>query len=160
MSILPVSGIRPAACAFVAAAFLATLGPVGAGNAFAAGDSGATATAETEGPDPTKSASNPLSDAGTSGFHLFRRNCQSCHGHLGAGLGKVPALSRTEYAQDHAARRAFHDRFRELEDVHKAVARGTRKRKGIRFNDLELIGKFLREIVAWHAMLEANDPDK
>ena len=72
----------------------------------------------------------------------------------------MAALSGTRFAKGHKQRQAFHRRFRELEDAHKAIARGTRKRPGIKFNDLELIGKFLREIVAWHAMLEANDPDK
>ncbi|MEM7213873.1 MAG: cytochrome c [Pseudomonadota bacterium] len=109
--------------------------------------------------DPTKAASNPLSDAGTSGFHLFRRHCQSCHGYLGMGTSKGGPLTRTRYSRDHKARRDFHRNFRSSTPKHARVARGTPKKPGPRFNDLELIGKFLREIEAWHMMLEANSTE-
>lgn len=104
--------------------------------------------------DPTTAASNPLSDAGTSGYHLYRRHCQSCHGHLGEGTEQVTGLTRTVYSRDHQSRRSFHQQFRYATRLHAGVARGTRNKPGPKFNDIELIGKFLREIEAWHAMLE------
>lgn len=105
-------------------------------------------------PDPTTAASNPLSDAGTSGLHLYRRHCQSCHGYLGVGTKRASALIRTRYSQDHRSRREFHENFRHMTNKHVKIARGTRKKPGPRFNDLELIAKFLREIEAWHAVLK------
>lgn len=110
-------------------------------------------------PDPTTAASNPLSDAGTSGFFLFRKHCQDCHGYLGSGTSKIPALLGSAYSTDHKARKAFHREFRHSSRDHIRVARGTRKKPGPRFNELELIGKFLREIDAWHTMLRENSLD-
>lgn len=129
--------------------------------AFAAGaaESGAEGKADSM-PDPTQAASNPLSDAGTSGFFLYRQHCQSCHGYLGAGTDNVDALLGSRYSGDHKYRKAFHSEFRRSSKDHIAVARGTRKNPGPRFNQLELIGKFLREIEAWHAMLSKHSADK
>ena len=120
------------------------------------------ASAETDvevsavGPDPAESASNPLSDAGMGGYVYYRLHCQSCHGHLGSGTKKASALLNTAYSQDYTARKAFHKNFRHADRRHVKVARGTRKRPGPRFNELEMIAKFLREVEAWHTMLEAN----
>lgn len=104
-------------------------------------------------PDPTTAASNPLSDAGTSGYFLYRKHCRSCHGKLGEGTERGKGLIQTRYSKDHLSRQAFHEQFRHATRVHIKVARGTRNKPGPRFNDIELIGKFLREIEAWHAML-------
>ena len=111
--------------------------------------------AKAEIPDPTKAASNPLSDAGTSGFFLYRKHCQSCHGDFGSGTDRVAALLNTEYSNDHRTRRDFHRNFRAATPEHIKVARGTRKNPGPGFNELELVGKFLREIQAWHVMLKS-----
>lgn len=110
--------------------------------------------------DPTKAASNPLSDAGTSGFFLYRQHCQTCHGHLGTGTDDVEALLGSRYSKDHRTRKAFHREFRHSSRDHIRVARGTRKKPGPRFNELELIAKFLREIEAWHGMLKRTGTDK
>lgn len=111
-------------------------------------------------PDPTTAASNPLSDTGTSGLFLYRRHCQSCHGHLGAGTDKLAPLLGSKYSKSHTARKTFHREFRRSSKDHIAVARGTRKNPGPRFNQLELIGKFLREIEAWHVLLDSNNTEK
>ena len=110
--------------------------------------------------DPTKAASNPLSDAGTSGYFLYRQHCRACHGHLGTGTDDVAPLLGSKYSASHMARRTFHRSFRHSSRDHIRVARGTRKEPGPRFNELELIGKFLREIEAWHVMLERSDTEK
>ena len=104
-------------------------------------------------PDPTTAASNPLSDAGTSGYFLYRNHCRSCHGKFGEGTEQGTGLIRTRYSKDHLSRQAFHAQFRHATPVHIRVARGTRRKPGPRFNDIELIAKFLREMEAWHAML-------
>ena len=126
---------------------------------LAASDSGGETGEKAAVPDPTKAASNPLSDAGTSGFHLYRRHCQDCHGYLGVGTKKGVPLASTEYAKERKARRAFHKNFRHSTSKHARVALGTRKAPGPRFNELELIAKFLREIEAWHAMLKKSSVD-
>lgn len=106
-------------------------------------------------PDPATSSTNPLSDAGTSGYHLYARHCKSCHGFLGSGSKKASRLTQTRFSQEHTARKEFHEGFRHGSRDHIKVARGTRKKPGPKFNDIELIGKFLREVDAWHAMLES-----
>lgn len=126
---------------------------------MAAGDSDGETGENAAVPDPTKAASNPLSDAGTSGFHLYKRHCQDCHGYLGVGSEKGVPLASTKYAKEHKARRAFHKNFRHSTPKHARVALGTRKKPGPRFNELELIAKFLREIEAWHAMLKKSNVD-
>ena len=104
--------------------------------------------------DPAIAASNPLSDAGTSGYHLYHRHCRACHGHLGQGTEQASALTGSAYSRDHRSRESFHQQFRYATRLHARVARGTRNRPGPKFNDIELIAKFLREVEAWHAMLE------
>lgn len=126
--------------------------------AFAA-DASNEAGSEEKLPDPTSASTNPLSDAGTSGFFLFRKHCQNCHGYLGSGTSKIPALLGSAYSTDHKARKAFHREFRHSSRDHIRVARGTRKKPGPRFNELELIGKFLREVDAWHTMLRKHSLD-
>lgn len=109
--------------------------------------------------DPTTAASNPLSDAGSSGYHLYRRHCASCHGRLAQGTERGGSLIRTRYSKHHLSREELHEQFRRATREHAKVARGTRDRPGPRFNDVELIGKFLREIEAWYAMLERSEAE-
>ncbi|MEM9060013.1 MAG: c-type cytochrome [Pseudomonadota bacterium] len=99
--------------------------------------------------DPLTAASNPLSGIGRSGFRVYHHHCESCHGYLGEGSRKAPALAGTAYATDYKSRRDFHTRFRTSSSKHARVARGTRKKPGPRFNELEMVAKFLREVEVW-----------
>ncbi|MGD1924717.1 MAG: hypothetical protein ACFB03_11115 [Paracoccaceae bacterium] len=118
------------------------------------------AEAEAEGktsdrPDPLTAASNPLSGIGRSGLRVYHFHCENCHGYLGEGTHRAPALAGTIYATDHAARRRFHEQFRTAYSKHALVARGTRDRPGPRFNELEMVAKFLREVEVWRKTITA-----
>ncbi|MEL7466811.1 MAG: hypothetical protein AAFN27_00055 [Pseudomonadota bacterium] len=116
----------------------------------------AEAEAETnDRPDPLTAASNPLSGIGRSGLRVYHFHCESCHGYLGEGTRRAPALAGTIYATDHASRRRFHEQFRTAYSKHAQVARGTRDRPGPRFNELEMVAKFLREVEVWRKTITA-----
>lgn len=122
--------------------------------AHGAGGEAASGAEQSQLADPAIAASNPLSDAGTSGYHLYQRHCRTCHGHLAQGTEQAARLTGSAYSRDHRSRESFHEQFRYATHLHARVARGTRNRPGPKFNDIELIAKFLREVEAWHAMLE------
>ena len=105
------------------------------------------------GPDPATSASNPLTDAGSGGYFHYKVHCESCHGYLGSGTSKAGPLLHTDYSKDYNSRKAFHSNFHASDQPHRRVSRGTRKRPGPGFNELEMIAKFLREIEAWHEIV-------
>ena len=87
-----------------------------------------------------------LTETAEAGRRVFAGTCARCHGERGEG-GSATALSRMALARD----------FMRVRDLHEAVAEDIRGHAGLvrslgdgdateRFNTVELMGRYLREI--------------
>lgn len=87
-----------------------------------------------------------LSQPAQAGATAFADQCSSCHGLKGQGSGDAPSLTERDYAKDFRDAEAFHDSVGRAAAAHSAAR--TQKAKSSRqsFNELELMGKFLREL--------------
>lgn len=87
-----------------------------------------------------------ISQLGQGGFHLYTENCALCHGEDGVGTAYGPALTKRVYWVENLSRQSFHEAL--TADYH-AGYRGNaqgRPLSEIKFNDVELIARYVREI--------------
>ena len=82
-----------------------------------------------------------LSPPAQGGYRAFKSTCSECHGTGGQGTGRGPRLTNQDYAGDFRTRPAFHGAVGANIPAHQAIMG---ERPG--FNQVELMGKFLREM--------------
>lgn len=102
---------------------------------------------------------HPLEEAALSrvafgGYRIFQQNCSGCHGELADGSAQAISLLDKPYARDLYLRELLHQSFRDAAAVHKAASK-KRKRFKLSFNQLEMVGKYLRELYAWRSAVAA-----
>lgn len=81
-----------------------------------------------------------LSQSAQAGYSPYKSACASCHGFGGEGTDKGPPLRSAGIAGDFRQRPAFHRAVDRGVAAHQALLGNTAN-----FNQIELMGKFLRE---------------
>ena len=82
-----------------------------------------------------------LSAPAQGGYRRFKAACAECHGTGGQGTDTGPRLTGRSYASDFREARAFHSKTGRTIPAHRAVMGDAPG-----FNDVEMMGKFLREL--------------
>lgn len=86
-----------------------------------------------------------FSDPGRAGMLTFSARCADCHGVRGQGTESGPSLLNRSYSADFREAPAFHNAVRAPIQAHQDFIRIVGGANETDFNDLELLGKFLRE---------------
>ncbi len=87
-----------------------------------------------------------LSEPAQAGATAFADQCSTCHGLRGQGIGEAPSLTERDYAKDFRDAEAFHASVGRATAAHGAARNPSKKSATQNFNELELMGKFLREL--------------
>ncbi|MEO1494764.1 MAG: c-type cytochrome [Pseudomonadota bacterium] len=87
-----------------------------------------------------------LSEPAQAGATAFADQCSDCHGFEGEGTGSAPSLTQRSYSKDFRNAEAFHTSVGAAAAAHNAARSPERRSATQEFNQLELMGKFLREV--------------
>lgn len=86
-----------------------------------------------------------FSNPGVAGMRRFGNSCSGCHGERGGGTDKGPSLLNKNYARNFRNSEAFHSAVGQAIAAHSNLLAQADQEDKERFNNLELMGKFLRE---------------
>lgn len=105
---------------------------------------------------PIESSADYFSTIARSGYILYHRHCENCHGAFIDGTENGPGLDKGEYLHSYKARRLFHEHVRAPIEPHKPFKK---KKDGLTFNHIEMIAKYLREFNDWSERQAELEPD-
>lgn len=97
---------------------------------------------------PMELGYNAFTDIARGGYGLYERHCSTCHGRLGEDHDHKGALLETGLFENYRQSQDFHARFRDTHETDGAPA-GKIGWGRASFNNLEMIGKYLRELRLW-----------
>lgn len=86
-----------------------------------------------------------LSTTAKAGYNAYAANCAVCHGPLGEGVGPAPPLTDQNTARRFYDRRELHRALAQAIAAHEQALPGGRADGVLDFNEVELMGRFLRE---------------
>lgn len=86
-----------------------------------------------------------FTDPGKAGMTAFGQNCAGCHGLLADGGQSAPPLLNRSYAIDFRDSPKFHSEISRQIPAHNDVFLAAQNKGRLKFNELELMAKFLRE---------------
>lgn len=86
-----------------------------------------------------------LSNPARAGYNAYAAHCAGCHGILGEGTDTAPSLSDSATARRFYDRRELHRALAEAIAAHESALPGGRADGTLDFNEVEMLGKFLRE---------------
>lgn len=86
-----------------------------------------------------------LSQLGQAGSIVYANHCRACHGRRGVGSVQGPPLLDYALVKKHRGRKAFHSAVTNEQD-HSYGAHHSRSAKELSFNEIEQIGRYVREV--------------
>ena len=99
-----------------------------------------------EGSEPVKYVREQVfSNPGIAGMRRFGSACSSCHGDRGEGTSQGPSLLDKDYARDFRNSEQFHSSAGQSISAHRDLLADLELEGKEGFNNLEFMGKFLRE---------------
>ncbi|MEM1298678.1 MAG: hypothetical protein AAGH68_05300 [Pseudomonadota bacterium] len=99
-----------------------------------------------EGSEPVKYVrQQAFSNPGVAGMRRFGNACSDCHGERGGGTDRGPSLLNKDYARDFRNSEVFHSAVGQAIAAHRDLLADLELEGKEGFNNLEFMGKFLRE---------------